>query len=129
MKQGCLSIYRREPSFESDNDAAAFQVSMIRLCFYASLFGGSQLHSIDEFVDAELLDYNHKMTRYASRLQQSNKAPPKTPSLLHDRLSSNDWSIIASYIAILKPCKVATMKLQGNVSMTVRHGTAVKGGI
>jgi hypothetical protein len=45
MKQGCLSIYRREPSFESDNDAAAFQVSMIRLCFYASLFGGSQLHS------------------------------------------------------------------------------------
>jgi hypothetical protein len=96
---------------------------------YASLFGGSQLHSIDEFVDAELLDYNHKMTGYASRLQQSNKAPPKTPSLLHDRLSSNDWSIIASYIAILKPCKVATMKLQGNVSMTVRHGTAVKGGI
>jgi hypothetical protein len=85
--------------------------------------------SIDEFVDAELLEYNHKMTRYASRLQQSNKAPPKTPSLLHDRLSSNDWSIIASYMAILKPCKVATMKLQGNVSTTARRGIAVKGGI
>jgi hypothetical protein len=85
--------------------------------------------SIDEFEDAELLDYNHKMTRYASRSQQSNKAPPKTPSLLHDRLPSNDWSIITSYMAILKLYKAVTMKLQGNVSTTARRGTAVKGGI
>jgi hypothetical protein len=85
--------------------------------------------SIDEFMDAELLDYNYKMTRYASRSQQSNKAPPKTPSLLHNRLLSNDWSIIASYMAILKLYKAATMKLQGNISTTARRGTAIKGSI
>jgi hypothetical protein len=32
-------------------------------------------------------------------------------------------------MAILKPYKAATMKLQGNVSTTARRGTAVKGGI
>jgi hypothetical protein len=85
--------------------------------------------SIDEFVDAELLDYNVKLTRYAGRSQQSTKAPPKEPSLIHDRLSSDDWSIITVYLAILKPCKVATMKLQGNVSTTTKRGKAVKAGI
>jgi hypothetical protein len=85
--------------------------------------------SIDEFVDSELLDYNLKMTRFNSRSQQSTKSAPKQPSLLHDQLSSNDWSIITSYMAILKPCKAATMKLQGNVSTTTSRGIAVKGGI
>jgi hypothetical protein len=85
--------------------------------------------SIDEFVDVELLDYNVKLTRYAGRSQQSTKAPPKEPSLIHDRLSSDDWSIITVYLAILKPCKVATMKLQGNVSTTTKRGKAVKAGI
>jgi hypothetical protein len=84
---------------------------------------------IDEFVDAELLDYNVKLTRCAGRSQQSTKRPPKEASLLYDKLSSNDWSIIASYLAILKPCKSATMKLQGNVNTTTKHGKAVKAGI
>jgi hypothetical protein len=85
--------------------------------------------SIDEFVDSEVLDYNLKMTRFHSRSQQSTKSAPKQPSLLHDQLSSNDWSTITSYMAILKPCKAATMKLQGNVSTTTSRGIAVKGGI
>jgi hypothetical protein len=85
--------------------------------------------SIDEFVDVELLDYNVKLTRYAGRSQQSTKAPLKELSLIHDRLSSDDWSIITVYLAILKLCKVATMKLQGNVSTTTKRGKAVKAGI
>jgi hypothetical protein len=80
-------------------------------------------------VDAELLDYNVKLTRYAGRSQQSTKRPPKELSLLYDKLSSNDWSIIASYLAILKPYKSVTMKLQGNVNTTTKHGKAVKAGI
>jgi hypothetical protein len=85
--------------------------------------------SIDEFVDAELLDYNVKLTRYAGCSQQSTEALLKEPSLIHDRLSLDDWSIITVYLAILKPCKVATMKLQGNVSTTTKRGKAVKAGI
>jgi hypothetical protein len=85
--------------------------------------------SIDKFVDSELLNYNVRLTSYAGRSQQSTKAPPKEPSLLHDKLSSNDWSTITIYLAILKPCKAAIMKLQSNVSMTSRRGTAVKAGI
>jgi hypothetical protein len=40
--------------------------------------------SIDEFMDAELLQYNLKMNRYSSRPPQSQKKRPKEPSLLHD---------------------------------------------
>jgi hypothetical protein len=37
--------------------------------------------------------------------------------------------LFTSYLGLLKPCKQATMKLQGNISTTARCGTAVKGAI
>jgi hypothetical protein len=43
-------------------------------------------------------------------------------------LTVDDWNVIAQYVELLKPCKTATMKLQGNVSTAAKHGT-VKGAI
>jgi hypothetical protein len=48
--------------------------------------------------------------------------------LLEDRLDAEDWHVVARYVAILRPCKEATMALQGNISTTLRYG-AVKGAI
>jgi hypothetical protein len=65
---------------------------------------------IDEFTDDELADYYAKVARFESR-SNSQREPPKAPSLLDDKLTPNDWEIIVTYITILKPCKQATMKL------------------
>lgn len=70
---------------------------------------------IDEFTDDELANYNAKLARFEAR-SKAPPAPPKAPSLLQDRLAPNDWEVIVTYITILKPYKLATIKLQGNVS-------------
>jgi hypothetical protein len=36
--------------------------------------------------------------------------------LAGDKLTVDDWDVINVYMTYLKPCKLATMKLQGNVS-------------
>jgi hypothetical protein len=66
--------------------------------------------TIEEFIDAELGDYNAAMARYNSSRSQA-KRPPKKPSLLADVLNADDWAIITEYVAILKPCKEATILL------------------
>lgn len=66
--------------------------------------------AIDEFMDQELSIYNAAKARYLSSCSQSRK-PPKEPSLLKDVLDADDWSIIAEYVALLKPLKQATMTL------------------
>jgi hypothetical protein len=66
--------------------------------------------AIDKFVDVELGDYNAAIARFNSSRSQSRK-PPKEPSLLADVLSANDWAVITEYIALLRPCKEATMLL------------------
>jgi len=65
---------------------------------------------IDEFTDAELVDYKQRLARHERR-SQAQKDTPKAPSLLHDKLHPDDWHVITTYVAILKPCKQATMKL------------------
>jgi hypothetical protein len=85
--------------------------------------------AIDEFTDGELVDYKQRLTRHERRSQAAQKDPPKAPSILHDKLYPDDWHVITIYVAILKPCKQATMKLQGNVSTTSKRGRAVKGAI
>jgi hypothetical protein len=45
--------------------------------------------------------------------------------LLGDKLTADDWDVIAVYMTYLKLCKQAIMKLQGNVSA----GNNAKGAI
>jgi hypothetical protein len=95
-------------------------------------------NAIDELVEHELEDYYQKLARFNVRsasqstsqsTSQSMSQPPKAPTLLLDRLHNNDWHVIASYVKLMKPLKDATMKLQGNVSTTSKHGVPVKGAI
>jgi hypothetical protein len=86
-------------------------------------------HTVDDFVDHELADYNQRLARYQRRAPTSQQAPPKPHSLTLDRLNNDDWTVIASYLKILKPLKSATMKLQGNVKTTAVNGRPVKGAI
>ncbi|XP_044715999.1 transposase [Hirsutella rhossiliensis] len=37
----------------------------------------------------------------------------KKPAIIDDRMSVEDWSVIAEYLAILKPLKIATKRLEG----------------
>jgi hypothetical protein len=65
--------------------------------------------TIDEFTNGELVDYKQRLARYER--WSSQKDAPKAPSILHDKLHPDDWHVITTYVAILKPCKQATMKL------------------
>jgi hypothetical protein len=81
---------------------------------------------IDEFIDDELAEYYQRLARYEARSKGPTvRDPPKAPSLLADKLSTEDWEVIVTYMTILKPFKQATMKLQGNVNA----GTNAKGAI
>lgn len=35
------------------------------------------------------------------------------PTIVDDKMSAEDWSVIAEYLAILKPLKIATKRLEG----------------
>lgn len=82
---------------------------------------------IDEFIDDELTEYYQKLAKHEARSKASTtqRDPPKEHSLLGDKLTADDWDVIAVYMTYLKPCKQATMKLQGNVSA----GSNAKGAI
>lgn len=83
--------------------------------------------AIDEFIDRERGNYRATVAWHESlRLQDGG---PRKPSLLDDSLQADDWEIIKAYVAILKPCKVATMKLQGQVSIASQDGVGVKSAI
>jgi hypothetical protein len=84
--------------------------------------------AIEDFIDHELGDYRAAVARYEASRSQA-KRPPKKPSLLDDVLDADDWSIIAQYVKLLAPCKVATMLLQGHVNTTARSERPVKGAI
>jgi hypothetical protein len=73
---------------------------------------------IDELTYDELGDYRAKQARFEARSRTSTAAQraPTPPSIFDDRLTPDDWDVIANYMTILKPCKIATMKLQGHVS-------------
>jgi hypothetical protein len=65
--------------------------------------------TINEFTNGELVDYKQRLARYER--WSSQKDAPKAPSILYDKLHPDDWHVITTYVAILKPCKQATMKL------------------
>jgi hypothetical protein len=83
--------------------------------------------SIDDFVDQELDHYNMQMAVFNGRTAQARpqRLPakePKKPSLFNDRLSPEDWGIITQYVDVLRPCKTATMRLQGHVKGSITTG-------
>ena len=69
---------------------------------------------IDDFIKDELSSYRAAVARHEGRSRALQREPPKAPSIFEDKLTPNDWDVIANYITILKPCKVATIKLQGH---------------
>jgi hypothetical protein len=41
------------------------------------------------------------------------KKSRKKPAIVDDKMTAEDWSIIAEYLAILKPLTIATKRLEG----------------
>jgi hypothetical protein len=72
--------------------------------------------AIDELIDEQIERYN-KAVRISER--KGTKAPPK-PSVIDDKLSTVDWSILARYHEILKPIKDEARKLEGSIGSN--HG-------
>ena len=52
--------------------------------------------------------------QYRARCEQANRLIKRQPPpILDDMLSTDDWAVIAQYVAILKPLKDATLALEG----------------
>jgi hypothetical protein len=87
--------------------------------------------SIDDFVDQELEEYTVQMAMFKSRGARGARGgtEPKQPSIFDDRLTSEDWSIIAQYTQVLRPLKLGTMLLQGHVKDVKTSSKVVTGGL
>ncbi|KAL6405698.1 Ribonuclease H-like protein [Ilyonectria robusta] len=75
---------------------------------------GYQLrNALDSLVQAEVTEWNNYVAR---RTQNGTKSMPKKsrtkPAIVDDKMSAEDWSVIAEYLAILKPLKIATKRLE-----------------
>lgn len=56
--------------------------------------------------------------QYVSRRTRNGTKPlpkksRKKPTIVDDKMTAEDWSVIAEYLAILKPLKIATKRLEG----------------
>ncbi|KAK2926541.1 Ribonuclease H-like superfamily [Fusarium oxysporum f. sp. vasinfectum] len=76
---------------------------------------GYQLrNALDSLVQAEVTEWNNYVAR---RTQNGTKPMPKKsrtkPAIVDDKMSVEDWSVITEYLAILKPLKIATKRLEG----------------
>ncbi|KJZ69141.1 hypothetical protein HIM_11471 [Hirsutella minnesotensis 3608] len=76
---------------------------------------GYQLrNALDSLIQAEVTDWMEYVSR---RTQNGAKPMPKRsrrkPAIIDDRMSAEDWLVIAEYLAILKPLKIATKRLEG----------------
>ena len=76
---------------------------------------GYQLrNALDSMVQAEATEWNQYVAR---RSQNGAKPMPrrsrKKPTIVDDKMSAEDWLVIAEYLALLKPLKTATKRLEG----------------
>ncbi|KAL5610632.1 hypothetical protein FOBRF1_006749 [Fusarium oxysporum] len=76
---------------------------------------GYQLrNALDSLVQAEVTEWSNYVAR---RTQNWTKPMPKKsrtkPAIVDDKMSVEDWSVITEYLAILKPLKIATKRLEG----------------
>jgi hypothetical protein len=71
-------------------------------------------NALDSLVQAEVTEWNQYVAR---RTQNGIKPMPKKsrkkPAFVDDKMTAEDWAIIAEYLAILKPLKIATKRLEG----------------
>ena len=71
-------------------------------------------NALDSLVQAEVTEWNQYVAR---RTQNGTKPMPKKsrkkPAIVDDKMEAEDWSVIAEYLAILKPLKIATKRLEG----------------
>ncbi|KAJ3453314.1 hypothetical protein MRS44_017561 [Fusarium solani] len=71
-------------------------------------------NALDSLVQAEVTEWNQYVAR---RTQNGTKPMPKKsrkkPAIVDDKMATEDWSVIAEYLAILKPLKIATKRLEG----------------
>ncbi|KAH7394805.1 hypothetical protein BKA66DRAFT_567192 [Pyrenochaeta sp. MPI-SDFR-AT-0127] len=87
---------------------------------------GYQLrNALDSMVQAEATEWNQYVAR---RTQNGTKPMPKKSRKKHaivdDKMSAEDWSVIAEYLALLKPLKTATKRLEGRP----KEGNSVRSG-
>ena len=69
---------------------------------------------LDTMVQAEVTEWNQYV---AKRTGNDAKPMPrkirKQPAIINDKMSDEDWSVIAEYLAILEPLRTATVRLKG----------------
>lgn len=127
-------VQQRQPQPDGSQPSRSYDLIRDNLTRWNSWFDAAQRAldlrpSIDDYLDDELQDYDSKLRQWERRGSQG-RGPPKKPSLFDDRLTNDDWTVITWYVDLLKPCKEATMRLQGNVNlMPSKHQTGVKGAI
>lgn len=76
---------------------------------------GYQLrNALDSMVQAEATEWNQYVARRTQNgMRPMPKKSRKKPAIVDDKMSAEDWSVISEYLAILKPLKVATKRLEG----------------
>ena len=69
---------------------------------------------LDTIVQAEITEWNQYV---AKRTDNGTKPMPnksrKKPAIVDNKMSAEDWLVIAEYLAILKPLRTATKRLEG----------------
>jgi hypothetical protein len=76
---------------------------------------GYQLRNpLDSLVQAEVTEWDQYVAmRTGKGTRPMPKRSRKKPAIVDDKMSSEDWAVIAEYLAILKPLKIATKRLEG----------------
>jgi hypothetical protein len=76
---------------------------------------GYQLRNpLDSLVQAEVTEWDQYVAiRTGGGTRLMPKRSRKKPAIVDDKLSNEDWVVIAEYLAILKPLKIATKRLEG----------------
>ncbi|KAM3505831.1 hypothetical protein MY10362_002714 [Beauveria mimosiformis] len=71
-------------------------------------------NALDSLVQAEVTEWDQYVCR---RTQNGARPMPKKsrkrPAIVDDKMSADDWSVIAEYLAILRLLKIATKRLEG----------------
>ncbi|XWX00783.1 hypothetical protein V2A60_008804 [Cordyceps javanica] len=76
---------------------------------------GYQLRNpLDSLVQAEVTEWGQYVAaRTANGTRPMPKRSRKKPAIVDDKMTSEDWAVIAEYLTILKPLKIATKRLEG----------------
>ncbi|PNP40319.1 hypothetical protein THARTR1_11250 [Trichoderma harzianum] len=70
-------------------------------------------NALDSLVQAEVTEWSQYLSRTQNGAKPLPKKSRKKPTIVDDKMSAEDWSVIAECLAILKPLKVATKRLEG----------------